>query len=203
MKKLSIKLDFSRLRLLAEISLWRHGLLPVISALAVLVCLLVWAVWVPEQLLAVAKQNERLDSQQMRLRDPATRKTVQIPPEILFERVLTPSGNAEEVVRRIFLLAGQTGGSIAQADYRHIAERGTTEGLSIAQLQIALPFKAPYPNVRRFMLNLLSEFPAMSIDQINLKRESASQAEVDAQMILTVWERADMGPRMPARERSQ
>ena len=72
-----------------------------------------------------------------------------------------------------------------QADYRRIADaqKGYT------QLQIGLPVKADYLSLRRFIFSALSEMPALSLDQLIIKREQANGTQVDAQLVWSLWQK--------------
>ena len=51
---------------------------------------------------------------------------------------------------------------------------------------IVLPVSGSYAQIRDFLARALAEVPALSLDQMTLRRESRNQAEVHAELRLTL-----------------
>lgn len=74
-----------------------------------------------------------------------------------------------------------TGVQLKSASYR--TEK--TEG-RIVRYEIVLPLAGSYPQIRDFLQRSLAEIPVMSLDQLTLKRESHSDAAVQAELRVTL-----------------
>lgn len=73
-----------------------------------------------------------------------------------------------------------TGVRLQSASYR--AQR---EG-RVERLEIALPLTGSYAQIRDFAAKALAEIPAASLDQLSLKRENRGDAELHAELRLTI-----------------
>lgn len=56
----------------------------------------------------------------------------------------------------------------------------------VERLEIALPLAGSYAQIRDFAARALAEIPAASLDQLTLKRESRTSAELQAELRLTI-----------------
>ena len=63
----------------------------------------------------------------------------------------------------------------------------------VTLLQVAMPVKAEYPALRKFIFSALASMPSLSLDQVVLKREQANSANVEAQLIFSFWQRVPGG----------
>jgi hypothetical protein len=107
---------------------------------------------------------------------------------------LADPGKTNDVIRRVFELARANNVTITQSDYRRISNRDNAQNaqatqIELSQFQIALPVKGNYAQLKRFCLGLLAEMPALSIDQLTFKRDAPNSNQVNAQLLLTLWER--------------
>jgi hypothetical protein len=59
-------------------------------------------------------------------------------------------------------------------------------GGRIARYEIVLPVSGSYAQIRDFLGRALAELPALSLDQLTLRRESRNQAVVQAELRLTL-----------------
>ncbi|HEX5125193.1 MAG TPA: GspMb/PilO family protein [Rhodocyclaceae bacterium] len=188
--KLPATMNPSRARLWLETTFWRFGLLPIVALLFVILGAIAWLLWVPGQSAVISSQRLRQAALEAQLRNgsPQTRQTVE--PITLFERTLADPAKTNDVIRRIFELSRDSGVTITQADYRRINDKLTTQTTQVPleQFQIVLPVKGEYAALKRFCLSLLSELPAVSVDQLTLKREQLNGTQVDGQLLLSLWQ---------------
>lgn len=175
--------DMARARLVAETLAWRCGWMPIVAVLLLLAALALLLLVTPVQRLRVQAMEEELS----RLAEQsATRVAVAPaePPLKAFQRTLMPQEQTNELLRHLSQLARDNGVTLTQADLRRVNDNA---GVA-SQLQIALPMRGEYLAMRRFCLSMLAAIPALSIDQVLFKREMVSSSQVDAQIILSVWQ---------------
>ena len=175
-----------------QISLWRHGWvwLPLLGLVVSLFAL--HLVYLPEQQMRLAaaaqsvkfKQNQYLKLQQLPLAVMA--------PVYEYE-VLQQLGNqvfAEAdvgtVLRRMALIGQGKGLVLSQSEFQTVQK--ILEGQSgLRQLQVTLPVRASYTQVRQFIQETLSQFGGVSVDQISIKRENVAQSQLDVKIKLSIW----------------
>jgi hypothetical protein len=79
--------------------------------------------------------------------------------------------------------AGQSAGvELQSADYR--LEK--TTGTPIERYEIRLPLRGRYAQIRSFIDGALAEIPVLSLDEVKFKRERASDAQIEAELRLTL-----------------
>ncbi|MDB5801478.1 MAG: hypothetical protein JWL63_2417 [Rhodocyclales bacterium] len=183
--------SIDRLRLKAELLYSRQGVLPFVAALLLVLAVLFGVLVVPGQI--AAKDNaeqalEKLAQQQLSARSRPVQQHLSPAQSLL--RVLADPQTTNAQIRTLLDFAANNGVSVVQADYRRVADSHTNTQVAYSQLQIALPVKADYPSLRRFIYGALAAMPALSLDQLIIKREQASNAQVDAQLIFSIWQRA-------------
>ena len=62
-----------------------------------------------------------------------------------------------------------------------------SEGARLGQYQITLPVTGSYAQIRAFAENALLEIPTLSLDQINFRRKRVSDAQVEAEIRMTLY----------------
>lgn len=109
-----------------------------------------------------------------------------VPPETRYEafrnRLIAPE-KKEDAIKQIFSVARDSEITLNQAEYQLTAERSGR----YSRLQITLPIKGPYRRIRGFVDNLLVSHPALSLDEINFRRDSIKSQTVDAQLRLSLY----------------
>ena len=73
-----------------------------------------------------------------------------------------------------------TGVRMQSASYR------TQQQGRVERFEIALPVAGSYAQIRSFVARALAEIPALSLDQLSLKRESRADGTVQAELRLTI-----------------
>jgi hypothetical protein len=82
---------------------------------------------------------------------------------------------------KLYAAGKATGVELQSASYRAQKAAGRIE-----RYEIVLPVSGTYTQVRDFLGRALAEVPALSLDQMTLRRESRNQAEVQAELRLTL-----------------
>lgn len=105
----------------------------------------------------------------------------------------------ETTLGAIHQLAADHGIAIPSAEYK--SRRDT--GADFTRHEILLPVKAGYGPLRRWLAALMEQQPAIAIDELALRRDTAENDRIDAQMKLTLFVRqrgsASPDTRLPAR----
>lgn len=181
--------ESSQLRLDLEIAFWRHGWRLPTALLALGLSLLVWLFWVPVQVAGASRAADQLQRAQHENTNNASTGEVLEPPLQVFRNALLPQDGTTAQLRMVFQLAANAGVTVAQVDMR----RQVDAAGAYSQLQIVLPVRGDYLNIKRFCSDLLQGMPALSIDQIVLKREQAGTGPVEAQISLSLWQEPVVG----------
>jgi hypothetical protein len=92
-----------------------------------------------------------------------------------------------EHLKSVFAVATQAGVTPEQADYRWRQDAAC----GCQALQLTMPVRGTYPQLRAFIDALLAEFPSLALDEISLQRESVRHPNVDARLQLTLYLRTE------------
>ena len=178
----------ARLRLHAEIALWRYGwvwvmVLVSIGALAIGL----W--WLPHQNKALQTQEAmfvKLVADQDRLKNspkiaaPASSEELSLAQ--LAQLTYTES-ELSDILRQIGQIAKAQGLVLTQSEFQT-----SNEGHGgLRQVQVSLPVRASYPQARQFIELILRKFPGVSLDQLVLKRETVALNQADIRLKFSVW----------------
>jgi hypothetical protein len=188
MAKMNVSTE--KLRLKAELLYSRQGVLPFVAALLLLLAILFGVLVVPGQLAAKDKAEQELDrltQQRVAMRSKSAHPT--LTPAQSLARVLADPQTTSAQLRALLDFAANNGVTVVQADYRRIADTRSTTQSAYSQLQISLPVKADYLTLRRFIYDALGALPALSLDQLVVKREQTNSTQVDAQLIFSLWQK--------------
>jgi Tfp pilus assembly protein PilO len=82
---------------------------------------------------------------------------------------------------KLYAAGKATGVELQSANYRAQKAAGRIE-----RYEIVLPVSGSYAQIRDFLGRALAELPALSLDQLTLRRESRNQAVVQAELRLTL-----------------
>ncbi len=135
---------------------------------------------------AVHRQAHALDSQ---ARDVASRNSAPARATLTEERFqafrdrLVDDSERTEILRTVFAEAANAGIALQQGDYALFAD---TEG-DFAKLQISLPVKGTYSQIRAYAQTLLDTIPGLSLDEITIRRDSVRAPNVEARLRLTLF----------------
>ena len=100
-----------------------------------------------------------------------------------FQRRLPPFSEAPALVLKLHAIAAANGVVLETGEYQPLRDRNT----NITRYQITLPLKASYPQVRLFLAQLLDEVPAVSLDEISIRRESIDARAAETRVRLTAY----------------
>lgn len=100
-----------------------------------------------------------------------------------FKDRLAENSERGELLKIVFSEATAAGIPLAQGDYTLVAE---TEG-GYDKLQINLPLKGSYKQIRVFTKTLLDKLPQLSLDEISFRRDNIKSPNVEARLRLTLY----------------
>lgn len=175
-------------RLRLEILLWRHGVIWLGVLALLLAALLLWVAVLPGGAQQLAQAQAELlalqSGQAVRTVSPSERAGQQDLALVAeLDRVVLSEPEVSEVLRRLGRIAQSKGLTLTETDFQ-----ATGEGLGgLRRLQLTLPLRAAYPQVREFVEAVLLEFPGVSVDQMLLKRESVGQRQGEIRLRLSIW----------------
>jgi hypothetical protein len=88
-----------------------------------------------------------------------------------------------EWLAKVYSVGESNGVAVRQAEYVNDDDsRGP-----IGQIRITLPLSGSYPQLRRFITQLLADAPVLSLDQLNLQRRKIGETVLDAELQLTLY----------------
>lgn len=183
-------------RVQIEVMLWRHGGLWVLVA-AMWIGLA--AAWPVARHLLDAEQSGLTNEQQelgqlqaalkKRAVGPGADAPIEADPAETLASVLVGHDESGEQVQRIYRLAAANHVAVAQADFQLDGDAA-----GIERLQISIPTKAGYPQLRRFLEASLRELPNASLDRLALKRSQVGETDVEVKVHLSLWLRTARRP---------
>lgn len=91
--------------------------------------------------------------------------------------------NRTELLKTVFSEAGAAGIALSQGEYTLVPDG---DG-GFDKLQINLPVKGSYGQIRSFAKSLLHKIPSLSLDEIYFKRENINNTTVEAKLRLTIY----------------
>lgn len=185
MKRIARAID--RLRLTADIGLHRHG--PWGSLLALVVAVLCGLA-----LLGLPRIEARLAGQQATLQALQTRaSSPQAPPPALvsasevhyttFRETLAEASQVLPTIKTILDSAQAHQLRVTRAEYL----RGRDANAQAETLQMTVPVRGRYQDVRRWIEEILATQPAVAVNEIGFKREDIGVTEVETKVRLTLW----------------
>ncbi len=120
------------------------------------------------------------------VRDTALQPRVEAPRPPPIQPVrprLTKLGEAHRLPAGLALAARSSGLGWPAADYRII--EATPDRM--ATLEVRCTLKGPYPNLRRFLAQVLNNLPGATIRELQMSRPSSEAHDVDARLVLQVF----------------
>ena len=100
-----------------------------------------------------------------------------------FRDRLAENGDRGKLLKVVFSEAKEAGIPLPQGDYSHISEVDGGYG----KLQINLPVKGSYKQIRAFALGLLEKLPSLSLDEISFRRDNIKSSVVEARIRMTLY----------------
>ena len=100
-----------------------------------------------------------------------------------FYETLEREETATDWLAKLYAISKATGVEMQSATYKtDVPEKAAR----IERYEITLPVSGTYAQLRDFLGRALGEIPVLSLDQINLRRESRREAEIQAELRLTL-----------------
>ena len=178
-----------RFRLRVEIALWRYGWLWVSVLVAAISASAFGLWWLPHQQQVLQTHEAtfgQLVTDQDRLKNspkmvvPASNEELAL---AQLEQASYAESELSDILRQMSQIAKAQGLVLAQSEFQT-----SNEGHGgLRQVQISLPVRASYPQVRQFIELVLRKFPGISLDQLVLKRETVALNQADIRLKLSVW----------------
>ncbi len=101
----------------------------------------------------------------------------------IFNALMPPASRYPAMLQLLFDLAAAHNLVIAQAEYTN---QPSDEGGYVAY-EIALPLKGPYPQIRAFIGDALLRLPTLALLGVELRRDDARTADVQASLRLRLY----------------
>lgn len=174
----------SRLRVAAEILLWRHGWsLPAAVVLCFVALSLHLGMLPPARArLAVARAElSRAVTQPPSEADSAT-TTDQAQVQSL-QDALRGRSDPAALIRKLATLARDANITLTQSEY----QQQLHSSVHVVQIQVTQPVRASYPQLKRYIESVLLAMPNASLDQIAARRESVRQSELEVRLVWSLW----------------
>ena len=135
---------------------------------------------------------ERVDFEQQKARriGRQTQQTPVLSPQAelaQFKSFFPPLAEVNKWVDEIYSAARRERLSLQRGEYKLMPDK---EG-GLVRYQIVLPLKGSYPQIRRFVAEVLEEIPAVAIDDISIRREKIGDASVEARLRLNLYMRSE------------
>lgn len=101
----------------------------------------------------------------------------------VFYRYFPDHHSAPDWLERIYAAAREQNLQLEQGEYHTI--RGNSGKLT--RLQVTLPLKGSYLQIRKFLAAILSEVSIASLDSVKFERQKIGESTIDARIKLTLY----------------
>jgi hypothetical protein len=172
-----------------QIYTWRQGWV-ILLLLFLLACtLLLNYGWKPQQIAQViANKNAlRVEQNKNQILVNAPTSLTQIDPNLDSLKQLNDRVYAQKDVGHLLQLITQIAKtkniSLAQSEIQTIKEGHG----GFQQLQVTLPVRTGYLEMRQFIQEVLLQLNGVSVDQISIKRENVALGQLEARIKLSLW----------------
>ena len=160
--------------------------IPGTVALALLVASLAFLQWTIKPL---ERESLRLDAELARMstrgapRDSGFVRAASINDKVArFYRFFEHEETTTDWLARLHGIGESVGVRVRSAEYRLLPTRSR-----IDRYEISLPVSGTYAQVRAFVDNALNEIPVLSVDQVSLQRKRVGDAQIEANVVLTLY----------------
>lgn len=155
-------------------NLGRLGIQGLIGAGLALFCLSFYA----SSLLPARSALESLEKEEARLTQRLAGKSERQGTSV---SVLPSASSAPEVLEHLAQAAAETGFAFDHLTYRMTKDEG------VHRYEVTLPLKGAYPEIREFLKRVLTVSPSATLDEIELRRATATDRQVDAQARISYY----------------
>jgi hypothetical protein len=187
MKAINFSFDMSRLWL--DVFLWRMGYVWLFLGFFVLAALLVKLVLLPMQLRSERVEREafsQLTSQRLNADKNLLPSALTANETAVLEQLKTVCLTQEEVsdvLIRIVQIAQNNGVALTQSQF----QMHSHALVGFRQLQVVFPIHSNYPQMRKFVEQVLLENPGVSLDQLLIRRETVDKNQAEIELRLSLW----------------
>ena len=115
-----------------------------------------------------------------------------------FRESFPPLANLADQLELMHALAARANVRVQQTEFRLEADPS-----GLAAYRISLPVRGRYSEIRTFVSGVLKQLPTASIDRLRFQREKIASTEIEAQLRLTFYFRADESTKPPASNRDE
>jgi hypothetical protein len=98
-----------------------------------------------------------------------------------FYGYLESKDETTDALAKLYAIGTATGVALQSGSYRSQKSAGRLE-----RYELALPVSGSYAQIRDFLNRALAEIPALSLDQMTLRRDGRNEATVQAELRLTL-----------------
>jgi hypothetical protein len=103
-----------------------------------------------------------------------------------FRELLPAETQADEAMEIIQRDAQKHGLVLTGTDYKWLRQPNE----KLAQVRIAMPVKADYPQLRAFVKDVLVDVPGLALEQFDLQRDNIGSASIDARLRFALFLKA-------------
>ncbi|MFJ3468439.1 GspMb/PilO family protein [Pseudomonas sp. NPDC090201] len=100
-----------------------------------------------------------------------------------FHKALPTQLDATTVIDRIYAMASKEKINLARGEYA----LGIDPKTQLARYQILLPVRGNYPQLRRFLHALLTELPAVVVEDVDFQRKRIADTELSGRIRMTLY----------------
>ncbi|HEY0666468.1 MAG TPA: GspMb/PilO family protein [Gallionella sp.] len=100
-----------------------------------------------------------------------------------FYRLIPDEHAAPQWLKKLVALAGKNGLALNEGEYRAMRDR---QG-RLMRLQIVLPVKGEYRQIRRFLAMLPAEIPVIALENVQFSRPNVADPAVEARIRLALY----------------
>ena len=168
----------------AGLALAALGRWPVVLGVVALLACALWMLVLPAGDQRVQRERRQLAS--LTEQAPATAPaSAPADPLATFESRLAGPDDVTDLMVQVWRLGADAGLQMNKVDYRTEPDPGG----GFERLSVTLPMTGAYPSVRRFVFSLMAEFPGLSLDKLDMKREQTAHGRVETTVHLTLLTR--------------
>ena len=183
------------LRATAEVWLWRHGWIWSACALLAIACVGAFGlVLLPlqDRQQQLARETTELRHQQDRAQAgalvaaAADAASTEAGRQQALQALLSQTPGADAQMRVIARIAAQHNVALLQGDYQY----SNLADADISGVQLSLPVKGSYPQLRLFVQEVLQALPNASLNHMSFRRDNVAQDQAEARLKWTLWSKA-------------
>jgi len=100
-----------------------------------------------------------------------------------FHRQLPAQPEATVAIDRIYALAAEQQITLSRGEYA----LGVDPKTHLARYQILLPVRGSYPQLRRFLHELLGQLPALVLEDVDFQRKKIADSELTGRIRMTLY----------------